>query len=295
MVAGLMALALAACSDDDAGSDQYAFGTAAPAAAPDPAGLEPLLLTLEDIPLPGWVTQPPSDDDPTVDDETGGICALEFTDVLTPEQQATEQGRTFVDGAGTSALQEYLWAAPGAEALVASVAAELAACSGAYDGTSDDSTVVMTSGPIDLTMPGATVSVCRSYQAVLNGETAMNGTICLGATGDRFMGVMASTVDPAGGGCAGQHGCLHDGRRGEGILGLTARAVGRPARAAVVPPRRPAPGRRRASISSRAGQDKGMRSLVSQDHPATLWVPGMGRHDPMSGARTHPLRGAPSE
>jgi len=89
-VAGLMVLALAACSDDDAGSDQYTFGTAAPTVRPDLANLSPSLLVVEDIPLTGWVTAPPNDDDPAVDSETGGIGTLDFTDVIPAEQRATE-------------------------------------------------------------------------------------------------------------------------------------------------------------------------------------------------------------
>jgi len=73
-VVGLLALALAGCSADARHDDLFAYATLAPAARPDPAGLAPLLLTVADIPLPGWVAYQLTDDNPGVDDETGGIC-----------------------------------------------------------------------------------------------------------------------------------------------------------------------------------------------------------------------------
>jgi hypothetical protein len=159
--------------------------------------LAPVRLELEDIPLSGWVAEPPSDDDPRVDDETGGICALEFTEIMTPEQLATERGMDFSNEVQMTLLQESVWAVPSADELLASVSAQLAACSGPYEGTSGDTAATVTSVPLELTMPGATTSVCRLFAAVIDGQGPLPGALCLGASGDLLLGVMVTSIDAA--------------------------------------------------------------------------------------------------
>lgn len=209
VAAVLLALVLAGCADGDAGAPDEAVQTepadaAAPAPdapsspdAPPTGDLASVLLEVSEIPLAGWVAEPPSDDDPTVDDETGGVCTFDLTEVLTAEQQATERGVSFSNEAQMTLLQEYVWAVPSADEVLASVSAQLGTCSGAYEGTSGDSTVSITSQPLELTMPGVTTSVCRLFSAVISGQGPLPGAICLGTSGDRLLGVMVTSFDPA--------------------------------------------------------------------------------------------------
>ena len=192
LAAGLLTLGLAGCAG---------AGERFPVQRVEPGDLvvdlTPLLLEVDDIPLPGWVAQPPSDDDPTVDDETGGVCTFEFTEIMTAEQLATERGVSFANEAQMTFLSELVWAVPSADELVASISAQLAACSGPYEGTSDETAVSMTSAPLELTMPGATTSVCRLFSAVIDGQGPLPGALCLGASGDRLVGVMVTSIDAA--------------------------------------------------------------------------------------------------
>lgn len=203
VAAVFLALVVAGCAAGDAGAPDEAVETepadaATPAPdAPSTGDLASVLLEVSEIPLAGWVAEPPSDDDPTVDDETGGICTFELTEVLTAEQQATERGVSFSNEALMTFLQEYVWAVPSADEVLASVSAQLGACSGAYEGTSGDSTVSITSQPLELTMPGATTSVCKLFSAVISGQGPLPGAICLGTSGDRLLGVMVTSFDPA--------------------------------------------------------------------------------------------------
>ena len=103
------------------------------------------------------------------------------------------------DGAAgrQSAVRHGAWAVPSADEVLASVSAQFGACSGAYEGTSGDSTVSITSQPLELTMPGATTSVCRLFSAVISGQGPLPGAICLGTSGDRLLGVMVTSFDRA--------------------------------------------------------------------------------------------------
>ena len=105
LAAGLLTLGLAGCAG---------AGERFPVQRVEPGDLdlESVLLEVGDIPQPGWVAQPPSDDDPAVaddapvDDETGGVCAMEFTDVMSLEMQATEVGAGFTNEALITMLAE---------------------------------------------------------------------------------------------------------------------------------------------------------------------------------------------
>lgn len=198
-VVGLLTLALAGCSADAGDDELFAYDTLAPAAPADPAGLAPLLLTVSDITLPGWVAYQPTDDNPGVDDETGGICTLDFTDLLTPEQLATEQDSDFANQSQATIVAESLWAVPAADDLVATMASQFAACVGPYNGTSGDSAVVVTSDPVDITVPGATASVCRTFQTSIDAGAPIYGAVCLASSGDRLLGLLAGTQNADGG------------------------------------------------------------------------------------------------
>jgi hypothetical protein len=188
VAAGLLTLGLAGCAGERFPVERVEAGDLV-------VDLTPVLLELEDIPLSGWVVEPSDDDDPTVDDETGGICTFDFTEIMTPEQLATERGADFSNEARMTLLQETVWAVPSADELVAAISEQLAACSGPYDGTSGDAAATVTSTPLELTMPGTTTSVCRLYSAVIDGQGPLPGALCLGASGDRFLGVMLTSID----------------------------------------------------------------------------------------------------
>jgi hypothetical protein len=189
VAAGLLTLGLAGCAGERFPVERVEAG--------DLVDLTPMLLELEDIPLSGWVVEPESDDDPTVDSETGGICTFEFTDVMTPEQLATERGMDFSSEVQMTLFQESVWAVPSADEFLTSISAQLAACSGPYEGTAGDSVVTITSVPLELTVPGASTSVCRLFSAVIDGRGPLPGALCLGAAGDLLLGFMLTSIDAA--------------------------------------------------------------------------------------------------
>jgi len=190
VVVALAVLALAGCGD----GQRIRLGRHSPSieVTDDPAVL---LLEAAEFPLAGWNAEPPIDDDPTVDDETGGVCTLELTDVLTPEQRATERGVMYSSAAQATLIQEYVWVVPSADDVLTTISAQLAACAGPYDGTSGDSTVSMVSEPSSLTMPGASTSVCRNFSALVNGTGPLPGTLCLGARGSLLLAMMRTSFD----------------------------------------------------------------------------------------------------
>lgn len=192
VAAAVVVLALAGCDGGD--GERFALQTVG--AGVEVADLSALLLEAEDIPLPGWLAEPGEEDDPTVDDTTGGVCTFDFTDVMTPEQQATERGALFSNQAQATLFQEYVWHVTDANNVLATVTTQLAACAGPYDGTSDDTTVSVSSEATGLLMPGAASSVCRVYSAVINGTAPAQGVMCLGATGERVLLVMMTSLDP---------------------------------------------------------------------------------------------------
>jgi len=79
------------------------------------------------------------------------------------------------------------------------MATQLASRAGAYEGTSGDSAVVITSDPPDLTVPGAVASVCRSFQTVVDNGAPLYGAMCLSGFGNRLLGTLIATPDAAGG------------------------------------------------------------------------------------------------
>lgn len=209
VAAGLLTLTLAACSGggsddaDDSGSPAPTEDTAAPtteapttapsdtAGAADPADLASALLTVADIMVDGFVANgTDSADDAYVDDETGGICAMEFTDVMSPEMQATEVSAGFSNETLQSLLSESAWSGAGAEDVVTAIAGQFAACSGEYSGMWGDNAVTVTTSALDMEVPGAAASVCRYFEMTVGGTTDAYGPMCLAASGDRVVALM---------------------------------------------------------------------------------------------------------
>jgi|GEM_PF-5416617 len=215
----VVGLAVGGCSEGGPDEDEAvaeAPTTQAPEADPtdepspttEVGDLEARLLVVEDIAIPGFSAQPPDDDDPSVDDETGGVCVFDFTDVMPVEMQATEVGRSFGNEGLMSFVAESAWEGPTAEDVVAQIVEQLASCSGPYDGTSGDATVAMTSEPVDIAVPGAAVSGCRYFEATVNGEVNTYGPMCVAASGERVLALMVNLLSNDVGVSPEQHGEL---------------------------------------------------------------------------------------
>ena len=212
----LLALTLAGCTSGDGDAEQPDdVATEAPADEPDDASapgaggdLEARLIALEEIAIPGFSTQPSDDDDPSVDDKTGGACVFDFTDVMPAEMQATEVGRSFGNEELMSFVAESAWSGPTAEDVVAQIAQQLAACSGPYEGTSGDASVAITSEPVEIAVPGSTVSACRYYEATIDGEVNTYGPMCVAASGERVLALMVNLLSDDVGVSPEQHSAL---------------------------------------------------------------------------------------
>lgn len=203
---GLLTFPLTACSGGDDGDDvetPAAVETDAaapttepedPAAAADPTGLEAALLTVADIMVEGFVAQP-EDDEPYVDDESGGVCVMEFTDVMPPAMQATEVSAGFANEALMTMLAQSAWTDPGAEDAVASIAEAFETCAGEYTGMWGDNAVVVTTETLEMEVPGAAVSVCRYFEMTVDGESDAYGPMCIAASGDRMVGLLGIMLD----------------------------------------------------------------------------------------------------
>jgi len=88
---------------------------------------------------------------------------------------------------------------PAADDLVATMASQFAACVGPSSGTSGDSAVVVTSDPVDITVPSATTSVCRTFQTSIDVGAPIYGAVCFASSGDRLLGLLAGTQNADGG------------------------------------------------------------------------------------------------
>lgn len=208
----LLALVLAGCENGGGDPDEVATPTDdvatsapvedGPTGSIDETGADTellaALLTEADFPVAGWVARP-DDPEPYVDEQTGGICTFDLTDALPADVLAAHVDRSFSSDAVAGILHHGLYEVPDAEAVVAELAAQVGACSGAYPGADAETEVSVTSSALSSVVPGAAVSVCRYHETTFVGQGTLYGPWCLAATGDRLVEVLAATPDPAAG------------------------------------------------------------------------------------------------
>lgn len=203
----LLALVLAGCDGGGGGetpAESVVEATYPPAVEPEtspeaeasmPSGeLESLLLTAAEIPGDGWAGYPAEPDDE--EDETGGVCALDFDEVLPAEVDGTESNAAFTNDMRMTFVSESLVRVDDAEARLAEILAQLEGCVGETESTDGESTAVISSAPVDLTIAGAAVSGCRAVRTALAGGSVLQGHGCFGASGDRLL--MIVTMTPEG-------------------------------------------------------------------------------------------------
>lgn len=204
----LLALVLAGCGAGSGGggpaADTVAEVTDPPAVEPEtspeagasgPSGeLESLLLTAAEIPGDGWARYPVEPDDE--EDETGGVCALDFDEVLPAEVDGTESNAAFTNDMRMTFVSESLVRVDDAEVRLSEILAQLEGCVGETESSDGDSTAVISSAPVDLTIAGAAVSGCRALRTALVGGSVLQGHGCFGASGDRLL--MIVTMTPEG-------------------------------------------------------------------------------------------------
>ncbi len=202
LAAGALALGLAGCSALAGGGGEAVtdWGTATPAAEPaddatGPGPLDALLPAPEELPGGGWQLDAAGAQREQGADVPEATCLLDVTPALSPEEYATESGRGYLVDGRDDYLMVYVYEVAAAEQLGATLAAELAACSGGYEGRDDQGTYTITMSPSAVVVPGAAAGVCRTHEIAFDDGVTTLGTFCLAATGNHMVTVIDIAQD----------------------------------------------------------------------------------------------------